>query len=122
MALTLPGGALLPVGLRAEPVPARDGSVLGFIFIFSDLTDIKLADEARRHLEESLSRVGRGGVPAEGGELIGALIANAGLAAMDIADGGASPSVAPLLQEVEVATARATVLYDQIRAFGLTRR
>jgi hypothetical protein len=61
-------------------------------------------------------------VPAEGGELIGALIANAGLAAMDIADGGASPSVAPLLQEVEVATARATVLYDQIRTFGLTRR
>jgi hypothetical protein len=96
--------------------------VLGLIFIFSDLTDIKLAHEARRHLEASLSRVGRGAVPAEGGELIGALIANAGLAAMDIADGGASPSVAPLLQEVEVATARATVLYDQIRTFGLTRR
>jgi len=122
MALTMPDGALRPVGLRVEPVPARDGSVLGLIFIFSDLTDIKLAHEARRHLEASLSRVGRGAVPAEGGELIGALIANAGLAAMDIADGGASPSVAPLLQEVEVATARATVLYDQIRAFGLTRR
>jgi len=122
MALTMPGGALLPVALRAEPVPARDGSVLGFIFIFSDLTDNKLADQARQHLEESLSRVGRGSVPAEGGELIGALIANAGLAAMDIADGGDSPSVAPLLHEVEVATARATVLYDHIRAFGLTRR
>ncbi len=122
LVLALPGGSALPVSLRAEPVPARDGSVLGFIFIFNDLSDVKLADEARQHLEESLSRVGRGGVPAEGGALVGALIANAGLAAMDIADGGASPSVAPLLHEVEVATARATALYAHIRAFGSTPR
>ena len=55
-------------------------------------------------------------VPAEGGELIGAIIANAGLAAMDIADGGAAPSVAPLLHEVEASTARATMLYTHIRS------
>jgi len=34
MALSMRDGSLLPVGLRAEPVPARDGSMLGFIFIF----------------------------------------------------------------------------------------
>jgi len=50
--------------------------------------------------------------------LVGAIIANAGLAAMDIVDGGAAPSVAPLLHEVEAATARATALYAQIRSFG----
>jgi hypothetical protein len=54
----------------------------------------------------------------EGGDLVGAIIANAGLAAMDIVDGGAAPSVAPLLHEVEAATARATALYAQIRSFG----
>jgi chemotaxis family two-component system sensor kinase Cph1 len=122
MALTMRDGSCLPVSLRAEPVPARDGSMLGFIFIFNDLTDVRLANEARRHLEESLSRVGHGGMPAEGSELIGAIIANAGLAGMDIADGGAAPSVAPLLHEVEASTARATMLYTHIRAFNANPR
>jgi chemotaxis family two-component system sensor kinase Cph1 len=115
-------GSFLPVGLRGEPVPARDGSMLGFIFIFNDLTNVRLANEARQRLEESLSRVGHGSAPAQGGELIGAIIANAGLAAMDIADGGAVPTVAPLLLEVEASTARATMLYTHIRSFGATQR
>jgi PAS domain S-box-containing protein len=122
MALRLRDGSCLPVSLRAEPVPARDGAMLGFIFIFGDLTDMKLAREARMHLEASLSRVGSSDHPSQGGDLIGAIIANAGLAAMDIADGGAAPSVAPLLHEVETATARATALYARIISFGSVRR
>ena len=118
MTLAMRDGSMLPVSLRAEPVPARDGSMLGFIFLFSDLTNVRLAHEARQHLEASLSRVGRGALGAEGGDLIGAIIANAGLAAMDIADGGAASAVAPLLHEVEAATARATTLYAHIRSFG----
>ena len=74
------------------------------------------------HLEASLSRVGRSARHADGGDLFGAIIANAGLAAMDIADGGAAPTVAPLLQEVESATARATMLYAHIRNFGTPPR
>jgi PAS domain S-box-containing protein len=118
MALARRDGTSLPVALRAEPVPARDGSTLGFIFIFGDLTPVKRADEAREHLEAALSRVGRGSPAGDGGDLIGAIIANAGLAAMDIADGGAAPAVASLLHEVETATARATALYAQIRSFS----
>jgi hypothetical protein len=41
---------------------------------------------------------------------------------MDIADGGAAPSVAPLLHEVEASTARATMLYAHIRSFAAPRR
>ena len=37
---------------------------------------------------------------------------------LDIADGGAASAVAPLLHEVEAATARATTLYAHIRSFG----
>jgi len=122
MALALRDGGSVPVSLRAEPVPARDGSILGFIFIFGDLSDMKVAREARMHLEASLSRVGRSMPHADGGDLFGAIIANAGLAAMDIADGGALPAVAPLLQEVETATARATTLYAHIRSFGTPPR
>jgi hypothetical protein len=36
---------------------------------------------------------------------------------MDIADGPGGPAVAPLLEELEVATQRATALYGQIRNF-----
>ena len=41
----------MPVGLRAEPVPARDHSLLGFIFIFDDLRPAPgtlMADDAER--------------------------------------------------------------------------
>jgi len=118
MALRRPDGSTLPVSLRAEPVPARDGTLLGFIFIFGDLSSVKRADDARQQLETALSRVGRGARAVEGEGLVGALIANAGLAAMDIADGGAAPAVPSLLFEVEQATTRATALYAQIRSLG----
>ncbi len=125
LALQMDGGQALPVALRAEPVPARDGSLLGLIFIFEDLTENKRADAARDHLEASLSKVGRGldGRPREGGslgadELIAAILTNASLAAMDIADGGALPAVAPLLEELESSTRRATSLYTRIRHYA----
>jgi two-component system, chemotaxis family, sensor kinase Cph1 len=51
------------------------------------------------------------------GELMRAILANASLAAMDIADGNGSASVAPLLEELEASTKRATELYGRIRSF-----
>ncbi|MET0540681.1 MAG: GAF domain-containing protein, partial [Variovorax sp.] len=53
VSLDLGAGESLPAALRAEPVPARDGSVLGFFLIFTDLSDSRRAAEARRHLEQS---------------------------------------------------------------------
>ncbi len=131
-ALTLSGGNALPVAVRAEVVPARDGSVLGFFFVFNDLTGVQRAAEARRHLEQSLNSANaadgiKGGVtrdgmrasePTERGDLMGAILANASLAAMDIADGNTAPTVAPLLEELEASTRRATELYGRIRTFG----
>ncbi|CAN5918259.1 GAF domain-containing protein [soil metagenome] len=125
-------GTVLAVAVRAEVVPARDGSVLGFFFVFTDLTGVQRAAEARRHLEQSLHSANaadgiEGGVardgmrtsePTERGDLMGAILANASLAAMDIADGNTAPSVAPLLEELEASTRRATELYGRIRTFG----
>lgn len=121
LVLRLPEGERLPVSVRAEPVPARDGSMLGFIFIFGDLSAVRMAREARMHLEAALTRVSSG-AQLNDDDLIGAIIANAGLAAMDIADGGAAPAVAPLLREVEAATARAAMLYRHIRTYSGSRR
>jgi PAS domain S-box-containing protein len=108
-------GAPLPVSVRAEVVPGRDGSVLGFILIVLDLSDSKRADEARHHLEQSLAVVP---LARETDQVIGAILTNASLAAMDIADGPGGPSVAPLLEEIEASAQRATALYGQIRAFA----
>ena len=49
---------------------------------------------------------------------MGAILANASLAAMDIADGSSTPTIAPLLEELEVSTRRATALYDRMCLFG----
>ncbi len=120
-------GSALPVAVRAEVVPARDGSVLGFFLIVTDLTDSQRADEARKHLEHSLSQaIDQGGARDEarsgGGlsapsDVMGAILANASLAAMDIADGSSAPGVAPLLEELEASTRRASELYGRIRMF-----
>ena len=115
--------SLLPVTLRAEVVPARDGSVLGFFLIFDDLTNSQRADAARQRLEQSLSQASRmtetpGRNLDEPDELMGAVLANASLAAMDIADGSATPSVARLLEEIDSSARRATTLYARIRAFS----
>jgi chemotaxis family two-component system sensor kinase Cph1 len=119
-------GSALPVAVRAEVVPARDGSVLGFFLIVTDLTDSQRADEARKHLEHSLSQAGgESGTRDEArnpdvgtpGDVMGAILANASLAAMDIADGSSAPGVAPLLKELEASTRRASELYGRIRLF-----
>ncbi|MBU1360961.1 MAG: GAF domain-containing protein [Gammaproteobacteria bacterium] len=122
-------GRTVPVAVRAELVPARDGSVLGFFLIFADLTHSQRAAEARRHLEQSISQAGRleaagvtprsqaGGAP-ENRDVISAILANASLAAMDIADGNMGPAVAPLLEELEASTRRATALFGRVKAFG----
>ncbi|MEJ8848848.1 GAF domain-containing protein [Variovorax rhizosphaerae] len=126
VSLDLGAGQSLPAALRAEPVPARDGSVLGFFLIFTDLSDSRRAAEARRRLEQSLSQVVQdqsasrtteAGV-AEPGDVIGAILSNASLAAMDIADGNMGATVVPLLEELEASTRRATELYSRVKAFS----
>ncbi len=120
------GGEALPVGLRIELVPGRDGQVLGYILVLSDLRDSHRADAARRHLEDALQQAGRGGrndaaaeVPGSpADQVISAILTNASLAAMDIADSAGGPGVAPLLEEVEASARRAAVLYGRIRQLG----
>lgn len=121
--LQLGDGCMLPVAVRAEVVPARDGSVLGFFLIFDDLTNFKRAAEARQRLEHSLSQAGLaseslGRSLAVPDELMGAVLANASLAAMDIADGSATAAVASLLEEIDGSTKRATAIYARIRDFN----
>ncbi len=120
--LTLAGERATPLGVRAEVVPARDGSTLGFILIFDDRTDARRAMRARQQLEASLAEAAPalgslGSGARDSDELVSAILASASLAAMDIADGSSAPSVAPMLEELESATRRATALFTRIRGF-----
>ncbi len=118
-----PDGGSVPVSVRAEVVPGRDGAVLGFIVIVLDRTERRRAAVALQHLEQSLSQGALGPAmpgadtqrPPAGDEVIGALFANASMAAMDISDAASAPTVAPLIEELEASIQRATALYRRIR-------
>lgn len=106
----------LTVGVRAEFVPGRDGQVLGYIVVLVDLRDSRRVQAARQQLEQSLTAAASG--PDERRDaVIGAILAGAGLAAMDIADTATGPGVAPLLEEVEASAKRAASLYARIRGW-----
>lgn len=128
--LTRPAGEPLPVAVRAESVPGRDGQPLGYVLTLFDLSHNKRALLARQHLErsmrESMAQALHGqrlrprddGAPPHADPLLGAILTNASLAAMDIADVSLGAPVAPLLEELESATRRAAGLYALIRDFS----
>jgi PAS domain-containing protein len=107
----------LTVGVRAEFVPGRDGQVLGYIVVLADLQDSRRVHAARQHLEQSLMAAASGPDDRRD-DVIGAILASAGLAAMDIADTATGPGVAPLLEEVEASAKRAASLYARIRRWA----
>ncbi|RTL45688.1 MAG: GAF domain-containing protein [Burkholderiales bacterium] len=109
-------GTPIPMAVHAEPISGNDGKLLGFVVTLIDLREARRADTARLNLESSL-RVAAQTTASEADEVISAILTNASLAAMDIADARGGPPVAPLLQELETSTRRAAGLYAQIRSF-----
>jgi two-component system, chemotaxis family, sensor kinase Cph1 len=121
--LQLGDDSTVSVTVRAEVVPARDGSVLGFFLIFEDMTNDQRATAARQRLEQSLHKAGlarheKGHNLGESNELIEAVLANASLAAMDIMDGSPTPDIEALLEEIDNSTQRATTLFGRLRIFN----
>lgn len=114
------GDTRVPMAVHAEPVSGRDGQALGYVLTLLDLREARRADTARLNLESTL-RLAAQHTRSEASEpdgVIAAILTNASLAAMDIADARGGPPVAPLLQELENSTRRAAGLYAQIRSFS----
>jgi hypothetical protein len=89
---------------------------MGCMIALTDLSELRQTAQVRRQLEESLTRFGGGAGPErQTDEVIGAILTNASIAAMDIADGTGGPTVAPQLAELEDSARRATTLYAQLR-------
>ncbi len=115
--------APIPVGVRADNVPGANGGILGFILIFTNLSDAKKAEAARQHMESALQRAGRGIADADTtpasvpDQVVNSILANARLAALDIVDGGSGRALAPLIEELETATKQAMAIYLQLRSY-----
>jgi hypothetical protein len=102
----------LPLAIRVEAVLSSDGSLVGYVMSFGDLSDARRAASARNQLESSLQPAGR-----DADDIILAILTNASMAAMDIADGQHDATTAPQLNEVELSAHRAARLYRRIRYF-----
>jgi light-regulated signal transduction histidine kinase (bacteriophytochrome) len=117
LTLAREGGEPLPVGTRIEPISGPGGRVLGFVLILLDYSARHRAAAARRQLEASL-QLAAGGTPpapADTDEIIAGIVANASIAAMDIAESATGSALAPLLEELDASARRATTLYQRIR-------
>ena len=116
-------GASLPVRVRADTVPGPHASPLGFIVILTDLTALRGTAAARAKFEAALAEAKRLAAPGDGPDagggdpVIGAILANAGRAARDIEAVAAADHAAPLLEELEASTKRASALYRQLREY-----
>jgi PAS domain S-box-containing protein len=116
------GGGELPVAIRADPVPGLRGGVLGFIFIFTDLREQREARVVRARLERAIAESHveppLGGVAAmltqDFNDLLGAVLANASAAIMQITDTSSEASTGALLKELEATTRRAADLTTQL--------
>jgi light-regulated signal transduction histidine kinase (bacteriophytochrome) len=117
LALTRADQAPVPVQLRAEPVPARDGRPLGLLLTLDDRREAQRAQAARAALEETLQH--SAGVAARGSDdpLMQAILTHARLAAMDISEATDDAPTAPALDELADSTRRAATMLEWIRRF-----
>jgi hypothetical protein len=122
LALKAGAGFTAPVIVRADPVPGTRGELLGFILIFTDISDRKEAEAVRYRVERAIVEA-QPVVPIGGGAalvaqdfdtLMSTILANASRAVMEITQSSVDASIAPLLRELEAATRRAADLTEQL--------
>ena len=112
------------VMLRADPVLAGQGRVLGFVFTISDLSDRAAAEAARERFQHgiverneiSLRRADTANPQHR--QLFSSIIENAQLAAMEITESANIPHMPELLESVRLSVARSAELLDLLIRHG----
>lgn len=110
-------GGTRPVLVRADPVFSAPGRVLGFVLVVTDLGERKAADVARQSFQEKIV-AGRRQLPARVGSktellhknILSAIVENAQLAALEIADGVEVGRMPSLLDNVQASVDRSAEL------------
>jgi PAS domain S-box-containing protein len=114
-------GEIKAMLVRADPVLATQGRVLGFVLIFTDLTDRKSAEDARRRFQDGILRSHRKVSRKINSEadlrrqnLMSTIIENAQLAAFEITDGTDLGEMPELLESVRTSVARTAEVIEQL--------
>ena len=110
-----------PLMIRAEPVePSRD-RVLGFVLIFSDITDRKAAEAARSRFQEGIIQSHRiNSVRLDSKtdlvyqNLLSSVVENAQLAALEITYGVETGRIAEMLESVRNSTLRTAEVLEHL--------
>ena len=118
-------GRTTAVLVRADPVFVAPERVLGFVLLFTDLTDRKAAEAARRRFHDGILRSNRK-VSAPAGSprdlavqtLMSSVIENAQLAALEITDATDISEAPALLESVRRSVSRTAVVLDQLAHAG----
>jgi light-regulated signal transduction histidine kinase (bacteriophytochrome) len=107
--------------VRADPVMSSPDRTLGFVLLFTDLTERKAAEAARRKFQESIlhtHRTLKGRIDSKADlaleNLMSAVVENAQLAAMEITDGLDTARMPAMLESVRTSVARTAEVLDQL--------
>jgi two-component system, chemotaxis family, sensor kinase Cph1 len=114
-------GEATPLSVRADPVLAPPGRVLGFVLLLNDLTERKAAESARRRFQEGLVEQNRTMHERLGSKanlqyfnLLSSVVGNAQLAALEITDGVDVGQMPELLESVQTSVSRTAELLEHL--------
>jgi light-regulated signal transduction histidine kinase (bacteriophytochrome) len=103
-----------PLLARADPVFSAPDRVLGYVLLFTDLTERKAAEAARRRFQEGIvagQRTMSGRLDSRSDlvfqNVLSALVENAQLAALEITDGVEMARLPAMLESVQASVSRA---------------
>jgi PAS domain S-box-containing protein len=117
---TLLGGGL-PLMVRADPVFSTPENVLGYVLLFTDLTERKAADAARERFQDGivaghrvLDRPLDSRTDLVFQNLLAAVVENAQLAALEITDNVDTSRMAEMLEGVRISVERTTEVLQHL--------
>ncbi len=108
-------GETRPMLMRADPVFSSPQRVLGFVLLFTDLTDRRAGEAARRRFHEGVvagHRLAFGQRDALFRSLLATIVENAQLAALEITDGVDLARMPEMLESVRASVVRASEVLE----------
>jgi two-component system, chemotaxis family, sensor kinase Cph1 len=114
------GGQTRHLMVRADPVIGQYDRVLGFVLIFSDLSDRKAAESARTQFQEDLGGRRRSSLRLDSGanvlfqELAASAVENAQLAALEVTHGAEVSRMPEMLESIRNSTTRTLDILEHL--------
>ncbi|MFO1115166.1 MAG: GAF domain-containing protein [Beijerinckiaceae bacterium] len=114
-------GDEIPLMLRADAVVAPDARVLGFVLLFTDLTEVKAAEAARRRFQNGLVEsyaMKHARLDTESDlvyrRLLSSIVENAQIAALEIAESEHVAGIPSMLDSVRDSVARSAEVLETL--------